>query len=221
MSEVFDQYYQAVFDTDRVRALECVDQALKKGMLVEEIVFEIVVPSLQKMNEDFAGKDGVTLSQHFICVSVADEIVEKLLPMFEKPPVSNGTVVIGTAEDDFHGLGKKIVGGCLRANMYTVHDIGLNVAAETFVSQAKELGASVIGISSMMVHTATGENGPRRVSEIIRSEGLGSSLRVIVGGAPYLFDSDLYRTVGADSWAPDGIAAVEEIKRLVAEVSHV
>ena len=97
-------------------------------------------------------------------------------------------------------------------------DLGVNVAAAKFVDAAVANGAQVIGISAMMVHTATGDNGCRKVREILRSRGLEERIKIIVGGAPYRYDRQLYKTVGADGWAEDGITAGKVISDLISQV---
>ncbi|MDA8135090.1 MAG: cobalamin-dependent protein [Desulfobacteraceae bacterium] len=214
------QYYNAVYDTDRDEALRVVDEALEKGVRPEEVVFDIIIPAIEKMIKALTIDLDATISQHFIAAQVAEEVTEKMLPLFKVTAGSEGRIIIGTPLGDFHGLGKKIVAGCLRAKMFTVEDIGLNVSPDIFVDKAQEIGAQVIGISSMMAHTATGENGPKMVRKILNERGLAGKIKLVVGGAPYRFDPDLYKDVGADAWADDGITAAEVIRKLVEEVKN-
>ena len=90
-----------------------------------------------------------------------------------------GHVVIGTSWGDMHSLGKKIVVGCLRSMMIDVTDLGVNVAAEKFVDEAVAHNAPVIAISSMMVHTARGEDGCLRVREILKERGLEDRIKIM------------------------------------------
>jgi len=145
-------------------------------------------------------------------------VTDRLIPLFAAVPEVRGHVVIGTSHGDFHGLGKKIVIGCLKARMFQVTDLGINVAPETFVDQALAVGADVIAISSMMVHTATGERGPKRVRQLLRERGVEDRLRIIVGGAPYRFHENLYLEVGADAWGDTAAQAPEIVASLVCEV---
>ena len=103
--------------------------------------------------------------------------------------------------------------------MITVHDLGLNVPAEKFVEAALEHGAGIIAISSMMIHTARGENGCLGVRRILKERGLEDRLKIIVGGAPFRFDDQLYRTVEADAWSEDGLSAANVVIDLMKEVS--
>jgi methanogenic corrinoid protein MtbC1 len=70
-----------------------------------------------------------------------------------------------------------------------------------------------------MVHTARGENGCRRVRQLLSEQGLEGRIKIIVGGAPYRFDDQLYRQVGADAWAENAIEAGPVIARLIREVT--
>jgi methanogenic corrinoid protein MtbC1 len=213
-----ERYEQAVFDTDRQQALQVVEQALKIGMTPEEIVFEVVVPAIEDSISAVSVHRYTNLAQHFMASQIAAEVTEQMVPLFSQAPEIVGRMVIGTAAGDFHGLGKRIVSGCLKAQMVDVFDLGLNVPAERFVEQAITEGAGVIGISSMMVHTACSENGPQEVRRILRERGLEDRIRIIVGGAPYNHDDELYHTVQADAWARNGVAAGPVVMRLLEEV---
>ena len=214
----FADYYDAVFDTDRERALAVIQRALDDGVTPEEVIFTIIVPGMEKMIGGMINDSLVTLSQHFLASQIAEEVTDMLIPRFKTSPEMQGHVVIGTSFGDFHGLGKKILCGCLRAKMFQVTDVGINARPERFVEEALSVGAQVIGISSMMVHTAVGEQGPRRVRALLREQGLEGRIKLIVGGAPYRFHETLYREVEADAWAPTAIEGAEVIGRLIREM---
>jgi len=216
--QILDSYLTALFDTDKAAALRIVQEALDGGLTPEQVIFEVIIPGMERMIGGMISDNLVTLSQHFLASQIAEEVTDRLIPLFATVPEVQGHVVIGTSHGDFHGLGKKIVIGCLKARMFQVTDLGINVAPEKFVEQALAVGAEVIAISSMMVHTATGERGPKRVRQMLREQGLEDRLRIIVGGAPYRFHENLYLEVGADAWGDTAAQAPEIVARLVREV---
>ena len=214
-----DAYLKALFDTDKPMALRVVQEALEGGMTPEKVVFDVIIPGMERMIGGMLSCDNlVTLSQHFLASQIAEEVVDRLIPLFATVPEVRGHVVIGTSHGDFHGLGKKIVIGCLRARMFEVTDLGINVAPERFVDEAAAAGAEVIAISSMMVHTATGERGAKRVRRLLQERGVEDRHRIIVGGAPYRFHDNMFREVGADAWADSAAEAPAVVARLVLEV---
>lgn len=218
LEKTLADYTEAIFSTDREQALRIVQRAVENGVAAEDIVFKIIIPSIDQMLASVTVHEA-SLAQHFLASQIASDVVDEMIPRFRQKPESAGTVVIGTSWGDFHGLGKRIVMGCLTAQMYQVTDLGLNVAPERFVEAALEKNAQVIGISSLMVHTARGENGCRRVRELLSGQGLEGRIKIIVGGAPYRFDDQLYRQVGADAWAENAIEAGAVIARLIREVT--
>jgi len=218
LDHIVKAYNEAVFETDKEAAFDVVNAALADGMTAEDVVFKVVIPAVEEMMSNITKDPDANLAQHFMTAQIAAEVTEKMLAKFEHPPEIIGRVVIGTAYGDLHSLGKRIVMGCLKALMVEVTDLGVNVPAEKFVAEALAHDAQVIAISAMMVHTATGENGARKVRQILQERGLESRIKLVVGGAPYRFDNELFKSVGADGWAPDGVNAGRVIVDLVKEV---
>jgi methanogenic corrinoid protein MtbC1 len=218
VAAILEAYKDAILDTDRDAAMSVVQRGRASGMSPEQVVFDVVVPAIASLMTGTTDGEGVSLAQHYMTAQIGSEVVEEMIPLFASAPVDVGRVVMGTAPGDFHGLGKRIVGGCLRAMMVDVVDLGLNVPAHRFVDEAVARDAQVIAISSMMVHTARGRNGCLKVREILRERRLEERIKIAVGGAPFRFDPGLARTVEADGWAEDGITAGRVITRLIQEV---
>jgi len=218
LDDIIKAYNEAVFETDKEAAFAVVNSALAEGMRAEDIVFQVVIPAVEEMMSKITTDPDANLAQHFMTAQIAAEVTEQMLARFEHPPEIIGKVVMGTAHGDLHSLGKRIVMGCLKALMVEVVDLGVNVPAERFVDEAVARGAQVIAISAMMVHTATGENGAHKVRQLLHDRGLEKTIKLVVGGAPYRFDSELYKAVGADAWAADGVNAGKLIVDLIKEV---
>jgi len=217
--DLIEAYNEAVYDTDRERALAVVESALQAGTTPEGVIFDLVVPAMDRMIKSISEDFDANLAQHFMTAQIAGEVTEAMLARIESPPRPIGRIVIGTAEGDIHSLGKRIVIGCLKALMIEAVDLGVNVSPEKFVAEAVACDAAVIGVSAMMAHTATGAGGPVAVRALLEERGLTEKIKLIVGGAPFRFDPDLYRAVGADAVADDGIAAGRIIEKLISEVT--
>ncbi len=215
LNQIASGFYDALFDTNRPRALAVITSALRRKVSPEDLVFSVILPGIERMTDSMVDTEQTNLSQHFIASQICEEVIDLLLPRFRGAPAFQATVVLGASCGDFHGLGKKIVRGCLRASLFSVIDLGVNVPAERFVDEAVSQKAAIIGVSSMMIHTALSDQGPRRVRQLLRERGLEREIKLVVGGAPYKFDPDLYRKVGADAWGESGMEAVRVITELV------
>jgi methanogenic corrinoid protein MtbC1 len=215
MDRIAKTYSEAVLDADRDRALGAVRDAIANGVTPEDVVFRIVLPAMDQMAESLEHDATISLAQHYVAAQIADVVTTEMVAKFRVAPSTLGRVIIGTADGDLHSLGKRIVGGCLKARMIDVVDLGVNVSPERFVDEAVSREASIIAISAMMVHTARGERGCMRVRSLLQERGLSSEIRIVVGGAPYRFDHELYWAVGADAWAKDGVTAGKVIANML------
>jgi methanogenic corrinoid protein MtbC1 len=102
--------------------------------------------------------------------------------------------------------------------MIQCSDLGVNVPPEKFVTEAVAQQAPVIAISAMMVHTVMGPNGCLKVRQLLKEQGLEGRIKIIVGGAPFRFDPQLFQRVQADAWARDDIMAGKVITKLMQKV---
>lgn len=218
LENIVAAYSEAVFDTDRDKAFEVIHQAIAQGVTPEDIVFKVVIPSMEQMIKAISEDFDANLAQHFMASQIASQVTDEMVAQFKTSPETIGCVVIGTSHGDMHTLGKRIVSGCLRSLMIEVIDLGVNVSAERFVDAALEHNANIIAISSMMVHTARSELGCLAVRQLLKQRQLEDRIKIIVGGAPYTWDTGLYKVVQADAWASDGISAGKVIKDLIMEM---
>jgi methanogenic corrinoid protein MtbC1 len=216
--QIISAYNDALIDTDRDRAMQVVHDAVEQGITPEQIVFEVVLPSMERMVQQVSANDGVSIAQHFITSQIGEAVTTEMIARFRKSPEVRGRVVIGTMHGDLHSLGKTIVTGCLRARLIEVRDLGINVPAERFVEEAIAFGAEVIAMSAMMVHTARGEKGCLQVCRLLQERGLRQRVRVVVGGAAFTFHPQLAGIVGADAWAADAMTGGKVIQEAIREV---
>lgn len=121
-------------------------------------------------------------------------------------------VVIGVVEGDVHDLGKNIVAAVLEASGYQVHDLGRNVSSEIFIDALKKTQASILALSTMMSTTL---DTMKALIWMVRK--IFPAVAIIVGGAP--FDMDLARQIGADGYAENAIAAPDETRRVLNNMS--
>lgn len=130
--------------------------------------------------------------------------------MPESDGITRDTVIVATVKGDIHDLGKNIVAALLENNGYRVVDLGKDVDPAEIVAAVKREGATVVGICSLMTTTMPMIDV---TIQAIRDAGLPS--KVIVGGA--VLTQEYADKAGADSYAKDGISAVNIVKRLLGD----
>jgi dimethylamine corrinoid protein len=114
---------------------------------------------------------------------------------------TRGTVVLGTVKGDIHDIGKNIVASVLRANGFTVVDLGVDVPPEAFVAAAKDNQAQLVGLSCLLT---TSFAAMEETIKALDAAGMRPRVRVLIGGGP------VTREVGAQIGADGAGTSAQE-----------
>jgi 5-methyltetrahydrofolate--homocysteine methyltransferase len=212
MGEVLTALQTAVRDGDQTESARLVRTALAAGVPPAEILADGLIPGMQRLGDLF--KDGQAfLPEILISARAMSLAMEELRPHLGGVATPDkGTVVLGTVEGDLHDIGKRLVGMLLDGNGFAVVDLGVDVSAEAFVEAAREQAADVVALSALLT-TTTPQFG--NVIAALAAADLRDTVKVMIGGAPVTAESAA--EVGADGFAADCVAAVDEATRLVAD----
>ena len=147
-----------------------------------------------------------------ICSDAMYNGLDVLRPHLPKD-ASRGSVavVIGVVQGDTHDIGKNLVKIMLEAAGFQVYDLGRDVEPRAFVEKAKEVGARIICLSTLMTTTM---HNMKTVVDLLREESLQDQIKVMIGGGPV---SQAYAAqIGADAYTTDAAAAAGWAKGMVA-----
>ena len=200
---------EAVIKGDQNTAVEITKAAIEEGTAAESILNEGLVAGMDVIGGRFK-KNEVYIPEVLIAARAMKMAMEILEPELVKAGVEPvGTLLIGTAKGDLHDIGKNLVAMMLKGAGFEVIDLGVDVAPEKFVEQAKSSGSQLIGVSALLTTTMPG------MEEVIKSlKDAGISAKVMIGGAPV---TQAYADkIGADGYAADAASAVDVAKSLVA-----
>jgi excisionase family DNA binding protein len=208
-----DRLVARLIVADEAGANELVDSALAGGADLEEIYLELLTPALVTIGERWA--DG---SIHVADEHQASAIVLRLMgrvgPRFATRGRRRGTIVLGAAPGDRHGLPSSIMGDLLRARRFEVADLGADVPADGFADAAQHRDRLLaVGISA----TITNDEAVAEAVQAVRDAGVAAP--VLVGGAS-IEGAEHASRLGADGYSGpgrEGLATFEEVARASAE----
>ena len=197
--EEVQAFHDALACLDRLAARALFNGALSR-MTPIQAVERFVVPALEQMGRGW--DDGsVALSQVYMSGRLCEELVDAALPASDpdrKRQPRSAIVVLC----DHHSLGKRMVYAALRASGFEVFDYG-RMEVDALVERVRADAVRVLLISVLMLPAAL------RVAEVCaRLKAAGATVKVAVGGAPFLFDDQLWREVGADAMGRNAADAV-------------
>ena len=128
---------------------------------------------------------------------------------------SKGVVVFGTPRGDIHDLGKNLVITLMRAQGFTVHDLGVDVPPEKFIEKVKETDARIVAMSALITPAFV---SMRETITLLEEKGLRDNTLVIIGGG---VTTDLVRrVVRADAQTVNPTEAIRLCSQYLQERSN-
>jgi 5-methyltetrahydrofolate--homocysteine methyltransferase len=208
--EILQGLYDETLVGNAPRVLELTEEGLALGMEPQTLLFDALIPSLEEVGARFERGD-FFVPEMLIAGRAMAGAMERLRPLLAETGVETvGKFLMGTVKGDVHDIGKNLVNIMLEGAGFTVIDLGVNVAPETFVEQIGEHEPDIVGFSAFLTTTM-----PMFKANInaLEKAGVREKVAVMVGGAPVT--QEYADAVGADGYSADASSAVKKAKDLI------
>jgi methanogenic corrinoid protein MtbC1 len=203
-SDPIETFLNALLSMDRVAVKRALG-APAAGDAGLEVIERLVVPSLERLGELWE-RGEASLSQVYMSGRMCEEMIDAILSPVDRHRAEHPPMAIAVL-DDYHLLGKRIVYSVLRASGYELKDYG-TVDADSLVRQVVRDGIAVLLISVLMLPSALHIKDVRAALD-----RAGCRPWILVGGAPFRFDTELWREVGADAMARTAAEGVTLVRK--------
>ncbi len=152
----------------------------------------------------------LSLSQVYMSGVICEKILDKILPPKSTTRRDQPKMAIAVLED-YHLLGKRIIYSTLRASGYELEDLGGGLTVQNLVEIVKKDKIKILLLSVLMLPSAL------RVKEL-KQELKDIDVKIVVGGAPFRLDSQLWTEVNADYCGNDSSDALEIVNKIMEEI---
>ncbi len=177
------------------------DGQISKG----EIIDKIIVPALEEIGTRWE-EGTLAISQIYMAGILIEESINSIFPEISAEQRDN-TKIATVVLEDYHMLGERIVTTHLIGAGYSPIRYGRKDVQE-LLTLLNHDNIRYLLISTLMLPSAL------KIKEI-SSQTAGSGIKIIVGGAPFRFDPELGKEVGADRvcfTASDAVTAIRELE---------
>ena len=144
---------EAITKGKRTEVPDLVRNALDEGIDPQVLINDYMIEAMKEVGTRFEAKK-IFVPEMMIAARAMQAGLDVIRPIIADQGAETtgklGTVVIGTVFGDLHDIGKNLVVLMLESSGFDVHNIGENVPPETFLQKAEELGADVVGLSSLL-----------------------------------------------------------------------
>ncbi len=208
--ELFRGLSDAVVAMDGEKTVELAKAVIARNIDAYEAVEKGLSEGMERVGRLFE-KEEYFVPELLICSDAMYAGLEVLRPHLRAAETDKKQkVVIGVIQGDTHDIGKNLVKIMLEASRFEVFDLGRDVPPARFVEKAKEVGADLIAISTLMTTTMEDMG---TVIKLLEEDGSRSRFRVMVGGGP--ISKGFADRIGADGYAVNAGAAARMAQGLL------
>ncbi len=200
---IAQRYLDFLLSGQRRMASQVILGAVSEGVPVIDIYMLVLQPVLYEVGQLWQ-TDKIGVAQEHFCTAVTQSVMSQLYPHILSSNKGPGRMVATCVEGELHEIGLRMVADIFELNGWQTYYLGASTPAESIVKTIIDRKPQVLAISATLTqHVPLVESQIR----LIRKEC--SSIYVMVGGYPFNTSPDLWRTLGADAYAPDARQAVE------------
>jgi len=183
------ELYNALIHFDQNAA----EETIQKTLLATDrnLVFSVLGNAMVMIGDDWSNEK-LALSQVYMAGVITENIIQNIFPESGTADLMRKNAAIVTL-GDYHVLGKKIIHSAMRISGMHVLDLGHGLSPVEIVQLVKKHQIRVLLVSVLMYPTALHVLDLRKLLE---KELL--SVKIMVGGAPFNFDHQLWQQVGTD-----------------------
>jgi excisionase family DNA binding protein len=187
---------------DEAGAMTVAETALAGGMSPERLYLDVLAVAMGRIGDSWDAGEASIAEEHR-ATAIMQRLLGRLSRSFVRRGRRRGTIVLGAAPGDPHGLPSAFLADPLRGRNFAVTDLGPDTPVEAFVDAAT---ASEDLVAVGITVTLPADEVVGGVVRALRNAGVTG--RVVVGGHG-VPDAALARALGADGWAADGWGALQ------------
>lgn len=206
MTEDTKKFMEALLSLDRMAAKQLLEERTRHGNPIK-FIESVVVTALECIGDEWLSGN-IALSQVYMAGRVCEQLVDTVLPP-EAPDRKEQPRMAICLLSDQHSLGKTIVYSVLRASGFELLDFGV-VEVDELISRLREEQVKIVLISVLMLPSALKVGSVRKK---LTENNL--DVKIVVGGAPFRLDEQLWKEVGADAMCASASNAPPTIEMLM------
>jgi len=208
-----DSIKERILEWDEDGLIEICKSAMEKNEATPVELLKIIGNVMEYVGEMFEREEffvpELIVASNTVKAAI-DQVLDPAIKEMGGERETKGKIVLGTVEGDVHSIGKDLVASFLFSNGFEVYNLGVEVPATKFIEKAEEIGAKVIGLSSLLTMSMDFQ---RQVINELKSRNIRDKYFVIIGGAPT--SEEWADEIGADGWADDAMEAISLLNKLL------
>lgn len=209
--EVQKRFQSFLLDGDFEACLRMSEEIVKSPEQIKDFYIQVLQTSLYRVG-DFWEKGKISVAEEHLATAIVGRIIANIYTRFWIKKGGRGKILITSAPNEFHEIGSRMVADLMELDGWNVYYLGANTPKEELFKLLKKIRPEILGISVSMPFNI--DKAIEIIMDIKKDKDM-NRIKIMVGGIAFNTFPELWRSIGADGWAPDGMAAVNLANKLV------
>ena len=157
--------------------------------------------------------NSISIAVEHYATSITQRILHRLSHLVPPRRHRNARMIGVCGEGEHHCIGLEMICSLCRLDGWEAHFVGANTPTASAVSLCRELQPDIIAVS---MTTLIALQSTRTLIAKLK-EALPGTV-IIAGGYAASLGADLWKSFGADAYAPDAISALADLDRMLAKL---
>ena len=203
-------YLAALLSGDRSTASRMILKAAETGTPIKDIYLHVFQRSQHEIGRLWQ-TNRISVAQEHYCTAATQMVMSQLYPYIFAAAKKGPRLLATCVGGELHEIGARMVADFFEMDGWDTYFLGANTPTVSILRALDEMKVNVLAVSATMTFHL------ERVRELIAAlRDSGVKARAIVGGYPFNIAPELWRSVGADGYAPDAQEALHVAARLIA-----
>jgi MerR family transcriptional regulator, light-induced transcriptional regulator len=205
MADLARSYLNALLRGTRQLAATLINSAANGGTDVREIYLRVFQPVLYEIGRLWQNNE-ISVAQEHYASATTQQVMSQLYPHIFNADRRGKVLVAACVSGDLHEIGLRMVADYFEMAGWDTHYLGANVPMPDLLDLVLERRADMLALSVTMIFDLP---AIRDTIEAVRKREKCENLPILVGGNPFNIAPELWRSVGADGYAPDAAIALK------------
>jgi dimethylamine corrinoid protein len=206
---LFKNISDALVEMEEETVVEICEKTLAEGIPAYETITGALILGMDRVSKLYEEEE-YFLPEVLICSDCMNSGLDIVKPHLDKTGMSAPIkVVVGVVQGDTHDIGKNLIRILMEASGMEVYDLGRDVELDRFIDKAEEVGADLIGMSTLMTTTM---DGMKTVIDKLKEKNIRDKYKILIGGGP--ISQHFSDVIGADLYTKDASEAVRRVKEM-------
>lgn len=204
------KFLRLLLNGERHAASRLINDAVDAGMNVRDVYLFVFQPSQRELGRLWQTNQ-ISVAQEHYCTAATQQIMAQLYPRIFRTERNGKKIVATSIGGELHEIGIRIVADFFEMEGWDTYYLGANSPPSTIVEALQERKADLLAVSATMTfHIRAVEDLIKQV----RASMATKSVKILVGGYPFNLEPELWKRIGADSYAAGAAEAVAAASQL-------